>query len=212
MTTSTAFSRPRNRRGFATASSNGTQKALTLTLWNIPTPQEMLLARLNEFTSAIRLLMDAKHTLPTIVMLYAAIDFLGSLSRPESEADTKGAYFKKWAGDFMLVHSQAKFTAEDLWGARCGLLHTHTASSKLSRKGAARQLQYFRGPLPLPMKKAMRLVEQQGEKIFVDVDILNEAFERGVRRFLDALQRDSNLQKRVLRHSSNLFGTWTHGG
>ncbi len=169
----------------------------------------MLLARLNEFTSSIRLVLDAKHTLPALVMLYAAIDIIGSLLRPESETDTKGAYFKKWVNEYMLVQSNVRFSAEDLWGARCGLLHTHSPSSMLSRKGAARQLQYTRGPLPPPMMQAIKRVEQEGKKIFVDVDVLNQLFESGVRRFLDAIQRNSNLQKRVLRHSAKLFGSWT---
>ena len=99
---------------------------------------------MNEFTISIKLLLDKDHTLPALVMLYAAMDIFGSLSRPESEADTKGGYFKNWVNEYLLA-KPAKLMAEDLWAARCALLHTHTASSKLSRDGVARQLHYFRG-------------------------------------------------------------------
>jgi hypothetical protein len=170
-----------------------------------PTPQMILSARVNDFTNCSRLLLDTGHTLPTLIILYSAIDIFGSLLRPETEPNTAGIYFKKWVDNYMLGHSQVQFTAEDLWGARCGLLHTHTASSELSRQGKARQLHYFRGSPPLGIEQAMKSLEPKG-KIFVDVDVLNATFEQGTRRFLAEIQRDSQLEKRVLHHSSHLFG------
>lgn len=177
-----------------------------------PTPQQVFLERVNEFTISIKLLLDAKHTLPALVMLYAAIDILGSLLRPESEPDTKGEYFKKWADDYMIGHSQVAFTSEELWGARCGLLHTHTAASNLSRQGKARQLHYFRAcgaPLPPVTQHATNAALAQG-KLFVDVDALYDAFEQGTRQFLAVIQRDATLEKRVLHHSSHIFGAWRY--
>jgi hypothetical protein len=184
-----------------------------------PTPQQLFLARLSEFTISIKLLLDPPQnlpgnvtlsSLPALVMLYSAIDILGSLLRPESEADTRGEYFKKWVDDYMIGHSQVAFTSDDLWGARCGMLHTHTASSKLARAGKARRLHYLRthgASLPPAMKAAMNGLSAQG-KVFVDVDSLCSAFEEGTRRFLVAIQSDATLEKRVRHHSSHLFGVW----
>jgi hypothetical protein len=177
-----------------------------------PTPKQVLLARVNEFELSIKLLLDAKHTLPALVVLYVAIDFLGSLLRPESEPDTKGEYFKKWVNDYMVRCSQAAFTSEELWSSRCGLLHTHTAASKLSRKGNARQLHYFRAcgaSLPPATRHAINAALAQG-KVFVDVDALYNAFEQGARNFLTAIERDATLEKKVLHHSSHVFGSWRH--
>jgi hypothetical protein len=177
-----------------------------------PTPQQVLSARVNEFTISIKLLLDAAHTLPALVILYTALDILGSLLRPESEPDTKGEYFKKWVEDYMIGHSQIAFTSEELWGARCGLLHTHTASSKLSRQGKVRQLHYFRArgaSLPPATQHGMNAALAQG-KLFVDVDALYAAFEDATRRFLTAIQRDATLEKRVLHHSSHLFRGWRY--
>jgi hypothetical protein len=177
-----------------------------------PTPNQVLSARVNEFTIAIKLLLDAAHTLPALMMLYAAVDILGSLLRPESEPDTKGEYFKKWVHDYMIAHSQVAFTSEELWSARCGLLHTHTASSKLSRQGKARQLHYFRAhgaSLPPAMQHAMRDALSQG-KLFVEVDALCTVFRDGTQRFLAAVQSDAALEKRVLHHSTHLFGGWRY--
>jgi hypothetical protein len=177
-----------------------------------PTPKQILSARVNEFTIAIKLLLDSAHTLPALVMLYAAIDILGSLLRRESESDTKGEYFKKWVDDYMIARSQVVFTSEDLWAARCGLLHTHTASSKLSRQGKARQLHYYRAQgasIPPAMQHALREASALG-KLFVDVDGLCTIFAEGTQRFLTAVQSDTALEKRALHHSAQLFGGWRY--
>src|SRR5439155_802130 len=86
------------------------------------------------------------------------------LLRSEREPDTKGEYFKKWVEDYMTADSKVAFTSEELWSARCGLLHTHTASSRLSRQGKARQLHYFRahGAHPSPaLQHAMKAAPPQ---------------------------------------------------
>ena len=177
-----------------------------------PTPEQMLKARVNEFTLAIKLLLDAKHTLPALVLMYTALDVFGSLLRPESEDDTKGDYFRKWVDDYMLSHCRVPYSAADLWGARCGLLHTHTAASRDSRHGKARQLHYYRANVPLPVatQQAMKAADDE-DRLFVDVDGLHSAFVAASHRFLTAVEPDSELKKRVLHHSAKVFGRWTDG-
>jgi hypothetical protein len=158
---------------------------------------------------SIQLLLDARHTLPALIVLFAGLDVLGSLLRPELEADTAGRYFKEWANKYMVSHAHLPCTAEDLWGARCGLLHTHTSASKLSREGKVRQLHYSRGPLPLKTKQGISALELKG-KLILDVDALYGAFKNGCQRFMDDIQADSQLAKRVLHHSARLFGGWNY--
>ena len=109
-----------------------------------PTPQRILASLVNEFATCIPMLLDTGHNSLALVLLYSGIDAFASLARPESELDTNGDYFKKWAEDYMIGPSQLSIGSEDLWGARCGLLHTHAASSKVSPQGKARQLHYYR--------------------------------------------------------------------
>ncbi len=115
----------------------------------------------------------------------------------------------------MIGPSQLSMASEDLWGARCGLLHTHGASSTVSRQGKARQLPYYRAPAPTQemqqeLESKLKSIRAMG-KFPVDVDVLYAAFDQGVSRFLANIQRDSELEKRVLHHGSSLFGSWTYG-
>jgi hypothetical protein len=175
-----------------------------------PTPKQAILARFNDFTICIQLLLDAGHTLPALVLLYSAIDVFASLVRPETEPDTHGGHFKKWAQDYMIGSSRLTIASEDLWGARCGLLHTHSPLSRDSREAKARELAYYRARAPTPdmqqvLGSTLKSVRTRGE-LPVDVDVLYAAFQDGVRRFLADIQRDPELEKRAVHHSSKLFG------
>jgi len=175
-----------------------------------PTPQQVFSARVNEFTQAIKMLVDAGHIQTGLIVLYTAIDIFASLRRLETETDTNGSYFKKWVDDYMIAGWQRPFTSEDLWGARCGLLHTHTASSKVSRQGKARQLHYYRahGFISPDQQRAFDSMADTHGKQFVDLDLLHADFVEGLRRFSTDTQRNPELAKRVFHHSATLFGSW----
>jgi len=153
------------------------------TLMEHPTPQQVLAARVNEFTICIKMLLGAKQTLPARVLLYSAIDVFASLLRPLTEPDTSGVHFKQWAEDYLIGPSRFTITSEDLWGARRGLVHTHSPSSRVSGQGQARELHYYRAHAPTPemqraLDSALNSVRASG-KLPVDVDILYDAFEHG---------------------------------
>lgn len=178
------------------------------------TPQQILASRVNEFTICIRMLLDTGHSLPALILLYSAIDAFASLLRPETEPDTTGDYFKQWTEDYMIGGSQLSIRSEDLWGARCGLLHTHGASSRLSREGKALQLHYYRAHALTPemqqeLESKLKSLRAMG-KLPLDIDALYAAFDQGVGRFLASIQRDAELGKRVVHHSSSVFGSWRY--
>ena len=178
------------------------------------TPQQILASRVNEFTTCIRMLLDTGHSLPALILLYSAIDAFASLLRPETKPDTTGDYFKKWTEDYMIGGSGLSIRSEDLWGARCGLLHTHGAASRLSREGKARQLHYYRAQALTPgmqqeLESKLKALRAMG-KLPVDIDALYAAFDQGVSRFLASIHRDTGLEKRIVHHSSSVFGSWRY--
>ena len=184
-----------------------------------PTPQQALAAPINEFSIAIRLLLDARHTKPALIIMYVAIDTFGAWLRPETEIDTvgkAGGYFRKWTCHYLLGDPQVGCTADDLWGARCGFLHTHTPSSKDSRDGKAREIVYYRAHEPTPEMQLELEAKRQSVlklgKVPVDVEVLYSAFEQGSQLFLADILRDRQLQERAFHHSATLFGSWTYDG
>jgi len=175
-----------------------------------PTPQEAIVARFNDFSLSMKLLLDNRHTLPALILLFSAVDAFASLMRPETEDDTNGSHFEKWVENYMIGPSRLTITSDDLWGARCGLLHTHSPSSKHSRLTKAREIAYYREHEPTAdmrrtLEFTLKSVRMRG-KLPVNVDVLYGAFADGVRRFLADIHRDPGLEKRALHHSSKLFG------
>jgi hypothetical protein len=101
--------------------------------------------------------------------------------------------------------SSLNVTSDDLWGARCGLLHTFTPSSDKSRAGIARQLKYIRGDKDFVSFAQKQIDPNCSIQVVVDVDSLVEAFHKGIMAFVQELMK--NQQKRVLvfEHSKKLF-------
>ena len=58
----------------------------------------------------------------SLVLLYAGIDALAWLALPSG--DVNGSDFVKWVNTYLLPDSGLQCTAEDIWAARCGLLHS----------------------------------------------------------------------------------------
>lgn len=70
---------------------------------------------------------------------------MGLLNAPGDQVDATGDSFKKWVKDYLLQNCAVDFTETDLWAARCSVLRTFAAESRLSHDGKARQLQYYGG-------------------------------------------------------------------
>ena len=86
----------------------------------------------------------------SLVIIYSTIDTCGLLDAPSQQTEATGASFKAWVKKYVLTSAGLEFNEVDLWGARCGVLHTFTSESDLSNNGKARQLQYFTGDKSAP--------------------------------------------------------------
>lgn len=90
---------------------------------------------------AMNLLQKHAHMTQLLVLLYSAIDTMAWVSLAEGDVERKD--FKEWVEQYLLRESSLPCTADDLYSARCGLVHTNTAESSSTNKGAARQIWYF---------------------------------------------------------------------
>lgn len=81
--------------------------------------------------------------IPCLTLLYAAIDVLASMERQPKEGTQRA--FVRWVETYMLPNSAFRFSALDLYAARCGIIHAFSATSDLSRKGKAHKIVYAWG-------------------------------------------------------------------
>lgn len=86
-----------------------------------------------------------KKILPGLILLYAHIDIVASLNRPPSKDEGTRQDFKDWVNQYLLPNSSLSCSADDLYAARCGLVHSYIAEARLTRSGNAKQIFYAWG-------------------------------------------------------------------
>jgi hypothetical protein len=134
-----------------------------------------------ETVDAVTHLVKANCWVQALVILYSAIDTLAWLSR--EEGDVTRSDFCNWVSAYMDPTVQLGCTPKDLYAARCGMLHSSTAESKLSREHKASELWYVTSPRSLPNLQA--LVGAKAKVVCVTA--LLDAFSQGVVKFSNEL-------------------------
>ncbi len=145
--------------------------------------------------------LERQCLVSAVSLLFGAIDALSALTRPTTNPDTDHDVFEAWVKRYLLPGSALDCGAEDLYAARCGVLHTYGADSRLARQGRARPLvyQWRHGPAadvaaPLPP-----------DAIVVEVEALHNAFRKAVAMFLDASEKEDPVRESVQHHLPSLL-------
>src|SRR2546421_12759111 len=89
--------------------------------------------------TAIETCFKGKRILPGLILLYAHIDIVASLNRPPSKNEGTRQSFKDWVNLYLLPDSDLSCSADDLYAARCGLVHSYMAEARLTRSGDAKR-------------------------------------------------------------------------
>lgn len=149
----------------------------------------------------IEVCLDRQCLVSAVSLLFGAIDALSALTRPTENPDTDHRVFEAWINRYLLPDSALNCKAEDLYAARCGVLHTYGTDSRLARHGRARPLvyQWRHGPAagttaPLP-----------SDAIVVEVEALHDAFRKAVARFFEDSEMEAPVRGRVKHHLPSLL-------
>lgn len=145
--------------------------------------------------------LDAQCMVSAVTLCYATIDAVSALSRPEGQRETSRAVFIDWVGSYLLPADGLQCSAIDLYGARCGVLHTYRSESSLSDEGKVRPIfyQWRNGP------RASSERELPENAVVVNVESLVQAVQMGVDKFSAAERVDHQLSTRITQHMTDLF-------
>jgi len=140
--------------------------------------------------AAVGLLYEKQFYGQMLILIYSAIDSMGLLDAELTQTNASGVTFQKWVKKYILPHTGIEFSEVDFWGARCGVLHTFTAESGLSKQGKARQIQYYSGPKD--SQKALAFVKnarsfENGKHVPARIEDVLEAFLGAMKIFPDHL-------------------------
>ncbi|SRR6266404_5689406 len=159
---------------------------------------------LSQLTTGVNDLFASRRTLPGFLLLYTSIDIIASLTRPKGAESTSSTFFKDWVKNYILPNSDLDCSAEEIWGARCGLLHTGTAESDMSRTRRVRMINYV-GTIEAAARMQSKHDSGQKKDLFVPTPRFVGAFIAGCKRFEAKVHSDNELQQRVFFHAKNLL-------
>ena len=128
---------------------------------------------------AIATCLNAELPEASLVLIYSGFDTFGLLAAPPNVPYATSDTYMQWCEKYILPRIKSVegelVTAVDLWGARCGMLHTSTPISYLERKGKAHQIWYrFDGKAGVNLITSTKL-----PLLGLDVQNLAVAFKEG---------------------------------
>jgi hypothetical protein len=132
---------------------------------------------------AMAVLFQNQHHESALILIYSWVDRLAWLS-VESE-DSSGPNFKAWLNKYLLTEtSTLPCNANDLWASRCSILHTGTAEARDVKKGKARSVYYYGGPIEVTAKN-------NDTEVFVNIGHLHVGLIEASNRFLQYLEKNT---------------------
>ena len=136
-----------------------------------------------------------------VTLCYATIDAVAALSRPEGQRETSRSVFIEWVDTYLLPADGLTCNAIDLYGARCGVLHTYRPDSGLSAAGEARPIFYqWRDGPPAAYERDL-----PANALVVNVESLVQAVRAGAEKFAAAERTNPQLSERIARHMRDLL-------
>jgi hypothetical protein len=145
---------------------------------------------------ALSALVKEGKWLQCLVVLYSAIDTLAWSTVPQG--DVRRTDFISWVERYMRPQEQLGCTAADLYAARCGLLHSSSAQSRMSRSGEATELWYATSEDRVPQLQGFAERKGANAKV-VGITPLVQAFADGSQAFVEQLADDPSLEATVSR-------------
>lgn len=158
----------------------------------------------NGIKRPIRLLLEAECFPAALILTFSGIDTMASLSMPAGQEEVTQTDFVNWCNRYIYFKGKEQITGLEFYGARCGLLHTHSPFSRLSKQGKVRIVCYA-DRLEPPVKSNPTL---DPNMVIVSIEALVDVFCNGVDNFLiDTIKNSQraecvNNRFQLLMHTS----------
>ena len=165
--------------------------------------EQLMIENFNVLGKGFEVCAANRLQLPALAILYTSIDITAWLADDNTKV---GERFTGWVDRYLLKAKSMPCTACDLYGARCGILHTFTPDSDLNAKGKARLVCYaWAGRSAAELHRLVTHVGMDKEYVVVQIEELYEAWKLGVKVFLEELKHDSSRAVRVYAKAAKSF-------
>lgn len=152
----------------------------------------------NFYKNYLQVMLAVQHclsnglVLPALILIYSLIDSVSWLAC-NNDHQKNGVRFKSWVNEWMLKKYPLPCNAEELYSARCGILHTLTPESNLTKKGA-RQIVYAWGKAKWEDLESTRKIVGGDNFVSVRIDDVFSSYKNGFADFLNHLEDNKDLE------------------
>jgi hypothetical protein len=161
-----------------------------------------LLKNLTEIIQAIDLCIKSKYLLSALKLIYSAIDNMSYLFTDNEYTTSRD--FKRFADSYLLRNSDLECTVEELYIARCGLLHQNTAGNRTLPPGT-RYIFYSWSSFKPEQGPEHIDILKRGQCTFVSIESLRDALYKGMISFLRECSKESSSKEKLLLRSQKYF-------
>lgn len=127
------------------------------------------------------------------ILIFAGIDAMAFLDMPASQDDVTRNDFINWVERYVRFPCNDQITGEELYSARCAMVHTYGQESRISRTRKCRVVGYVDRCIP-EVRFAPSVDPTQ---VVVSIEGLKTAFFAGMNEFLISVYSNSEKTKIV---------------
>jgi hypothetical protein len=160
---------------------------------------------LEPLSQAIDACLKSDLRTPALILLYSAIEIAGFLDNEVPSAGSRRV-FENWVKKYLLPVKSLYCSAVDIYAARCGVIHTFTPESDLSKDGRAREILYaWNRESEYVAHRYITKSKTQDSQVVVTFHDLYEGWKRGIEQFIGELTDDPQRRRRVLERAQSFF-------
>lgn len=152
----------------------------------------------------------AKRLMAGVALLYVTIDAMAWLDRPERQEDVQASDFIAWAGRYLVLNLSKPVTAEVLYGARCGMLHSLMCESKGSRTNRVWTIAAYVSIRNLPEYSAISSLGRSHVGHVLYVEDFTAAVRSAIDQFRVDVEADESKAAIVLPRLVTQFSFYEH--
>ena len=168
---------------------------------------ELLPFQFIELLDTIRDSLNKGRKTPVLILLYSGIENFAQLVETDDKRKV-GDVFKHWVKKWMLAKYKLPCNEQDLWSARCGIIHQQLSESDLTRGGRANEIFYsYGGAEPRKLQIFIDLAHRKAISIVLEDIIL--AFENGMINCLQQVEKHAAWKATYEVNKRKLFVSTT---
>ena len=161
---------------------------------------------INSQLLAIEMCIEKRFLSSALTLIYSGIDNLAYLNMKENQ-HVKPRYLE-WIIEYMDVSSKLHCKPIDLYGARCGIVHTNTSHSDLSEKKEAVQIIYSYGTTSKEkLQWCANRLPTKDKIMAIQIEELFEEYKNGIDNFFIELEKNPKKSEQVKIRAQRRFIT-----